>query len=935
MGGFWQGFSSGMAQGQGALGSVFQGLATRDQRKQDLSDVRRGDQRDEFNTQISNLQTKYSSLLGAKGEETPASMKVKYALTQALQARDATLYNQPEQPGAGQKIGHKIGEVLHLTKPQPAQSLTYQSQGWGATPLPAAGQGAAPQGVPSAGAEEEAAPTAPAVPAVSAAPATSTASVGALREQAQANAPETAPETASSAPSKTANLVPVAAGLKKVFPARAGYHLVSNPAEHQRIYYQSDSDPTKLIPAVAKGVPGRAGAAPAASTQQQTSAPVPAAAPQNSHPEDAGYQNWLQENHLREDPTYDMYGAYQAGLTPSENGHMSDEYKLPNHPTYSGESVYAQKPGAPPAGEWIKGNNGLWSFKATDTNIKNAGGVDGLKRYFDRVESGTALTLPNGETYVGKSKNAPQPANAPAVAQTATSAGKTATPALANESWPAFPPGPKIKVQGPPLTTKQLRERAQKQQAEQEANQLLAAAPLSPEQQAVQTARANMAGALETLRETLDAVDKFFPPDQQQKAREAVLGKTFGTTEKPTLKPFRINGTVSYYDINHPELIPPGASAVVAGSQSKPITKIAKVTGKGWSYVSYDPTTGIPTNIMPGAPAPRSMVPTARTSSTTDPFGVTTTSRSLSQPVYRGEVDLEVGKPMSGNAATILAGMPEMETAAPEGGTAQPAATPKATPAPPRAKPGAAPRKMPAAAPKPLAALRKQAQTNAPQAGPPPLDAQNHIPESANVNPGLRSAANQLLDGMDLEKLPLPARDKQAAAALASKYGWGQGLFTPKEQLLIRESKTYLADAVKSPALKVLDSDLSRAKLINAIHASKDNAGLTSKMMAIKWKLNPQEAEFLRIFNQLSGTISGLGQLTRGGRVTEATINRLVNELPNPLQSQSSADARQRLKRLLSEIDVALNTKQGAGGNPAPAQGSGGFNWESAPEHRQ
>ena len=74
------------------------------------------------------------------------------------------------------------------------------------------------------------------------------------------------------------------------------------------------------------------------------------------------------------------------------------------------------------------------------------------------------------------------------------------------------------------------------------------------------------------------------------------------------------------------------------------------------------------------------------------------------------------------------------------------------------------------------------------------------------------------------------------------------------------------------------------------------------------------------MYNQLAGTISGLGQLTRGGRVTEATINRLVNELPNPMQSQSSADAKQRFRRLLSEISIAQQSGQfPSQGGPAGA----------------
>jgi hypothetical protein len=85
---------------------------------------------------------------------------------------------------------------------------------------------------------------------------------------------------------------------------------------------------------------------------------------------------------------------------------MTDKYKLATHPTYSTEALSSQQPGAPPAGEWTKGNGGKWKFKATQTNVDNVGGVDGLKQYFDRVEPGNTLVLPDGESYTGNAANA-------------------------------------------------------------------------------------------------------------------------------------------------------------------------------------------------------------------------------------------------------------------------------------------------------------------------------------------------------------------------------------------------------------------------------------------------------------------------------------------------------------------------------------------------
>lgn len=49
---------------------------------------------------------------------------------------------------------------------------------------------------------------------------------------------------------------------------------------------------------------------------------------------------------------YDFRAAYLAGVLPDESGHWPDTYKLPNHPTFSDESIYAeQNPDA--AGHWV------------------------------------------------------------------------------------------------------------------------------------------------------------------------------------------------------------------------------------------------------------------------------------------------------------------------------------------------------------------------------------------------------------------------------------------------------------------------------------------------------------------------------------------------------------------------------------------------------
>ncbi len=178
---------------------------------------------------------------------------------------------------------------------------------------------------------------------------------------------------------------------------------------------------------------------------------------------------------------------------------------------------------------------------------------------------------------------------------------------------------------------------------------------------------------------------------------------------------------------------------------------------------------------------------------------------------------------------------------------------------------------------------------------------------------------------MDIDKLPIPQRDRAAAAQLARQYGWkGQGLFNPKEQLLIREASTFLKKMRNDPKeLAIFDLPASRKAIMIPLLTDPDKEGMFSKLggLLASKEITQQEADALAAYRQLVGTISGLSQLTKGGRATEAQIQRLKQELPNLMQTKNSADAKSRLDRLLQEIDVA--TEKGAftesGGTPAGA----------------
>jgi hypothetical protein len=259
---------------------------------------------------------------------------------------------------------------------------------------------------------------------------------------------------------------------------------------------------------------------------------------------------------------------------------------------------------------------------------------------------------------------------------------------------------------------------------------------------------------------------------------------------------------------------------------------------------------------------------TTRTSTTTDPFGVTSTTNST----------------LKRRPAGATPGV-EQDT-------------------PSRATPGD---------------MKKKAAALAP-AGPAKLDESGHIPLTAKVNPQLREAANNLIDGMDVSKLPIPQRDRAAAEQLAKQYGWtGQGMFGPKDKLLIRESTGILKQFAASPSLSVLDNAASRLKIQQVLQNSEKRGMIGQGVQnLVAYNLSKEESEFVTLYNQAVGRISGLSQLVRSGRATEAQIERLKTELPNPATTSSSAHARQKFEQIQNEIDIALEkgqfVEQGGGG---------------------
>jgi hypothetical protein len=125
------------------------------------------------------------------------------------------------------------------------------------------------------------------------------------------------------------------------------------------------------------------------------------------------------------------------------------------------------------------------------------------------------------------------------------------------------PTGPAYKVQGP-QTPAQMKAAA-------EAAQLVAAAPLSPEQQATTTANAGAAGNLASIQAALKNFDTLNPDATQEERnsfRNTLIQRGLLGQEKPTLKLYTLpDGTKAWLDATRPDLIPPGSTAAVTETE--------------------------------------------------------------------------------------------------------------------------------------------------------------------------------------------------------------------------------------------------------------------------------------------------------------------------------------------------------------------------------
>jgi hypothetical protein len=323
----------------------------------------------------------------------------------------------------------------------------------------------------------------------------------------------------------------------------------------------------------------------------------------------------------------------------------------------------------------------------------------------------------------------------------------------------------------------------------------------------------------------------------------------------------------------------------------------------GWSFVSYDPISGAEYSRQLDAPPQRGLIESE--TDTTDPLtGLTTVSHRKpilgagkssaapfgAKPSAAAPAPLFPGSPLAALTSTALAPPP-----------LRPGQRRQSPAGPLAAKSGSQiPSGSPAAASSPASALAVALRVRG-------LDADGHILPIKGVPPTVVETANELIDEKDMDKIKY-AKLIPVAAALARKYGWEQGKFTPKEQTLLRESTNFIQRAMRDGSMKALDEGItSRLKLAQLIqNPEKENFIGRSAQTYLATGMSPSQQKFIQTYNQLVGTISGLAQLVRSGRITEPTIERLKAELPNPITTKDSKDAQQRLQRLLDEVNVAM-----------------------------
>jgi len=100
-------------------------------------------------------------------------------------------------------------------------------------------------------------------------------------------------------------------------------------------------------------------------------------------------------------PDYDIAGYIKKYGMPdqSKGQHLTDEYKLPNHITFSNQSIYHSP--ETQGGVWEQGGINQYAFTPSPYNLSQHS-PEKMANYFSNFErKGTFLNLPNGSRIEG------------------------------------------------------------------------------------------------------------------------------------------------------------------------------------------------------------------------------------------------------------------------------------------------------------------------------------------------------------------------------------------------------------------------------------------------------------------------------------------------------------------------------------------------------
>lgn len=491
----------------------------------------------------------------------------------------------------------------------------------------------------------------------------------------------------------------------------------------------------------------------------------------------------------------------------------------------------------------------------------------------------------------------------------------------------------------------------------------IAAAAPSEEQKATAEAKAKSAGALEMIRgkmnnwkeatraaglpePTLAEQQAFMTELIQQSSGLAVKGSYVNVSGKlngiPTVLPF--NKNTGKYLFQGAEVFSPDnwevdPKAIAGAKLSKPtkgpVVPYSK-SDTGWVMQMMDPYDPLKIVALVRAEPPARLLGTQSKSKSTDAFGVTTKSDRTTTPIRGGTGDESYLDKIPMARMTPDGGVETIESQAPQADSSS-SSSPVNRQLPQTSSPDSgSPKKAPKSASAPVSKTDKPGVPSSTvgrlvpnPTGGLPLDEEMHIPSTTKDNPYVREKANELLDGVAMKDLGIPGKDSAAVEALARQYGWGQGAYLPRELKQIQNADQFLDSVLGSKAfMKSLDSGFFQKWKMGEAETDPKKEGFMGRgahQLAVQ-NLSPDQQEYVRLRQVMLGTISGLSSVVRTGRPTEATINRLAQEIPDVMSSASSKDARARIENIKREIAVAL--KQGV---PKPSL-TGHLDNKSQPE---